>query len=222
MAKTYKDTGVDIEAGEKAVSSIKDMVKSTFSENVLTEVGSFGACFSFPVEKYKNPVLVSSTDGVGTKLIVANKMGKHDTVGQCLVNHCVDDILTIGARPLYFMDYVGIGKLVKENFKAIVQGLSKACQANNCSLIGGETAEMPDVYSNEDYDLVGNITGIVEKDKILADRVQKGDVLIGLQSSGLHTNGYTLARSVLLGKHNVEDYVDVLGCIVGQEMLKIH
>src|SRR6056297_3451427 len=137
MGKTYKETGVDIEAGEEAVSSIKDMVGSTFSDNVLTQVGSFGACYSFPVEKYKNPVLVSSSDGVGTKLIVANKMNKHDTIGQCLVNHCVDDILTIGARPLYFLDYVGTGKLVQENFKQIVKGLTIACKENECSLIGG-------------------------------------------------------------------------------------
>lgn len=222
MGKTYKETGVDIEAGEEAVSSIKDMVASTFSDNVLTQVGSFGACYSFPVEKYKNPVLVSSSDGVGTKLIVANKMNKHDTIGQCLVNHCVDDILTIGARPLYFLDYVGTGKLVQENFKQIVRGLTIACKENGCSLIGGETAEMPDVYQKEDYDLVGNITGVVEKENILTNRVKKGDVLIGLQSSGLHTNGYTLARNVLLGKHKVEDYVDDLGCTVGEEMLKIH
>lgn len=222
MGKTYKETGVDIEAGEEAVSSIKDMVASTFSDNVLTQVGSFGACYSFPVEKYKNPVLVSSSDGVGTKLIVANKMNKHDTIGQCLVNHCVDDILTIGARPLYFLDYVGTGKLVQENFKQIVKGLTIACKENGCSLIGGETAEMPDVYQEEDYDLVGNITGVVEKENILTNRVKKGDVLIGLQSSGLHTNGYTLARNVLLGKHKVEDYVDDLGCTVGEEMLKIH
>lgn len=222
MGKTYKETGVDIEAGEEAVSSIKDMVASTFSDNVLTQVGSFGACYSFPVEKYKNPVLVSSSDGVGTKLIVANKMNKHDTIGQCLVNHCVDDILTIGARPLYFLDYVGTGKLVQENFKQIVRGLTIACKENGCSLIGGETAEMPDVYEEEDYDLVGNITGVVEKENILTNRVKKGDVLIGLQSSGLHTNGYTLARNVLLGKHKVEDYVDDLGCTVGEEMLKIH
>jgi phosphoribosylformylglycinamidine cyclo-ligase len=222
MAKTYKDTGVDIEAGEQAVSSIKDMVRSTFSENVLTEVGSFGACYSFDPKGYKHPVLVSSSDGVGTKLIVANQMNKHDTVGQCLVNHCVDDILTIGARPLYFLDYVGTGRLDQDNFKAIVKGLTKACQENNCSLIGGETAEMPDIYAKEDYDLVGNITGIVEKEHILTNRVKKGDVLLGLQSSGLHTNGYTLARSVLLGKHHVEDYVDVLGTTVGEELLKIH
>ncbi|HMA62259.1 MAG TPA: phosphoribosylformylglycinamidine cyclo-ligase [bacterium] len=222
MGKTYKETGVDIEAGEEAVSSIKDMVGSTFSDNVLTQVGSFGACYSFPVEKYKNPVLVSSSDGVGTKLIVANKMNKHDTIGQCLVNHCVDDILTIGARPLYFLDYVGTGKLVQENFKQIVKGLTIACKENECSLIGGETAEMPDVYQEEDYDLVGNITGVVEKDNILTNRVQKGDILIGLQSSGLHTNGYTLARNVLLGRHKVEDYVDALGCTVGEEMLKVH
>ena len=222
MGKTYKETGVDIEAGEEAVSSIKGMVASTFSDNVLTQVGSFGACYSFPVDKYKNPVLVSSSDGVGTKLIVANKMNKHDTIGQCLVNHCVDDILTIGARPLYFLDYVGTGKLVQENFKQIVKGLTIACKENGCSLIGGETAEMPDVYQEEDYDLVGNITGVVEKKNILTNRVKKGDVLIGLQSSGLHTNGYTLARNVLLGKHKVEDYVDDLGCTVGEEMLKIH
>ena len=222
MGKTYKDAGVDIEAGEEAVSNVEDMVQSTFTDNVLTSVGTFGACFEFPVEDYQKPVLVSSSDGVGTKLIVAKKMDKHDTIGQCLVNHCVNDILTIGAEPIYFLDYVGTGSLNQENFKQIVKGISKACQENDCSLIGGETAEMPDIYDNEEYDLVGNITGVVEKNNVLTGKVQKGDVLIGLKSSGIHTNGYTLARNVLLEEHSVDDYVEELGRTVGEEMLQIH
>jgi len=222
MGKTYKDAGVDIEAGEEAVSNVEDMVQSTFTDNVLTSVGTFGACFEFPVEDYQKPVLVSSSDGVGTKLIVAKKMDKHDTIGQCLVNHCVNDILTIGAEPIYFLDYVGTGSLNQENFKQIVKGISKACQENDCSLIGGETAEMPDIYDNDEYDLVGNITGVVEKNNVLTGKVQKGDVLIGLKSSGIHTNGYTLARNVLLEEHSVDDYVEELGRTVGEEMLQIH
>lgn len=222
MESSYKKAGVDIDAGEKAVKNIKDLVKNTFSNNVLTNIGGFGGCFEFNFNEYKKPVLVSSADGVGTKLIVANMANRHDTVGQCLVNHCTNDILCTGATPLYFLDYVGTGKLEQDVFYDIVSGLAKACEENNCSLIGGETAEMPGIYQTKDYDLVGTITGIVDKDDILADRVVKGDVLIGLKSSGLHTNGYSLARTVLFEKHDVNDYVDEIGGTIADALLAIH
>src|SRR6056297_419584 len=222
MESSYKNAGFAIEAGEQAVKNIKSMVKSTFSKNVLTNIGGFGGLFEFNFTDYKNPVLVSSADGVGTKLIVANKANRHDTVGQCLVNHCVNDILTTGAKPLYFLDYVGIGKLEQSIFQNIVAGLTKACRENNCSLIGGETAEMPGIYQAGDYDLVGTITGIVDKQNILVDRVQKGDVLIGLKSSGLHTNGYSLARSILFKDHDVNDYVEAIGGTLADALLQVH
>jgi phosphoribosylformylglycinamidine cyclo-ligase len=222
MESSYKKAGVDIDAGEEAIKNIKKMVKSTFSPNVLTNIGGFGGCFEFNFSEYKNPVLVSSADGVGTKLIVANMANRHNTVGQCLVNHCVNDILTTGARPLYFLDYVGTGKLEQAVFLDIVSGLTKACKENECSLIGGETAEMPGIYQTKDYDLVGTITGVVEKEDILADRVQKGDILMGLKSSGLHTNGFSLARNVLFEKHNVNDYVDEVGSTLADALLQVH
>ncbi len=222
MGISYKKAGVDIAAGEKAISNIKNMVKDTFSPNVLTNIGGFGGCFEFPKNDYKNPVLVSSADGVGTKLIVANMANRHDTVGQCLINHCVNDILTTGAKPLFFLDYVGTGKLNQDTFKNIIKGLTKACKENNCSLIGGETAEMPGIYQKEDYDLVGTITGIVEKEDILADRVKKGDILIGLSSSGLHTNGYSLARTVLFEKHKVDDYISEIDSTLADALLAVH
>ncbi len=222
METSYKKAGVDIDAGEKAVKNIKSMVKSTFSSNVMTNIGGFGGCYEFNFQDYHHPVLVSSADGVGTKLIVANKANKHDTVGQCLVNHCVNDILTTGAKPLYFLDYVGTGKLEESVFQDIVLGLSKACKENNCSLIGGETAEMPGIYQSKDYDLVGTITGIVEKKDMLVDRVKKGDLLIGLKSSGLHTNGFSLARSVLFEKHAVNDYVEEIGTTISDALLQVH
>ncbi len=222
MESSYKKAGVDIDAGEQAVKNIKSMVKGTFSKNVLTNIGGFGGLFEFNFNDFKNPVLVSSADGVGTKLIVANKANRHDTVGQCLVNHCVNDILTTGAKPLYFLDYVGTGKLDQDVFHDIVDGLTKACRENNCSLIGGETAEMPGIYQTDDYDLVGTITGIVDKQDILVDRVQKGDILIGLKSSGLHTNGYSLARSVLFEKHDVNDFVEEIGATLADALLQVH
>ncbi len=222
MESSYKKAGVDIDAGEKAIKNIKNMVKSTFSSNVMTNIGGFGGCFEFNFNEYKNPVLVSSADGVGTKLIVANMANRHNTVGQCLINHCVNDILTTGAKPLYFLDYVGTGKLEQDVFYDIISGLTKACKENNCSLIGGETAEMPGIYQTKDYDLVGTITGIVDKEDILADRVRKGDILIGLKSSGLHTNGFSLARNVLFPKHDVNDYVDELDSTIADALLQIH
>ena len=220
---TYKEAGVDIDAGTKAVSRIKKHVRSTFSDNVLTDLGGFGGCFQFPKDKYKKPVLVSSSDGVGTKLKLAFITKRHDTIGQCLVNHCVNDILAVGARPLFFLDYFAAGYLDVDVFEEVVSGLAKACRENGCALIGGETAEMPDFYALGDYDISGTIVGVAEKSQMMPNRrIQKGDLLIGLPSTGLHTNGYSLARKVLLEEYDVNDHVDDLGMSVGEALLSIH
>ncbi len=220
---TYKEAGVDIDAGAEAVSRIGKLVKSTFTANTLTDIGGFGGCFEFPKENYENPVLVSSADGVGTKLKLAFLANTHDTIGQCLVNHCANDILAVGARPLFFLDYFATAKLDVNVLESVVSGLSKACQENNCSLIGGETAEMPGFYQDGDYDISGTIIGVVDKKNMLPNRkTQPGDVLIGLKSTGLHTNGYSLARNVLLSHFDVDDYVDQLGCTLQDTLLAIH
>ena len=220
---TYKEAGVDVAAGETAVKRIKNLARSTFNDQVLTGIGGFGGCFKFPVSNYNEPVLVSSADGIGTKLKIAFLTGTHNTVGQCLVNHCVNDILATGAVPLYFLDYFAAGKLDVNVFEEVVSGLAKACRENHCALIGGETAEMPDFYSPGEYDLSGTIVGAVEEYNLLGHRkTEKGDKLIGLFSSGLHTNGYSLARKVLLGKFKCDEYVDELQNTVGDELLKIH
>jgi len=223
LGKTYKDVGVDIAAGVSAVSEISKLAESTFSSNVLSSVGSFGAQYLFPMEEYDKPVLVSSTDGVGTKSLIATEAGIYDTVGQDLVNHCVNDILTIGAKPLFMLDYIGVGKLRSSDMTGIVSGLSKACMETGCALIGGEMAEMPEIYGDAHYDLVGTIVGVVEKDNIIDGKnVQSGDVLIGLPSNGLHTNGYTLARSVLLEEMSIDTYNSIIKTTVAEELLKIH
>jgi phosphoribosylformylglycinamidine cyclo-ligase len=222
MGLTYREAGVDIAAGEAAVKAIKGLAQSTYNDNVLTELGLFGGCYQIPLHEYEEPVLVASTDGVGTKLLIALAMDKHDTVGQCLVNHCVNDILTTGARPLFFLDYIGTGKLKPETVKAIVRGIAQACRENRCALIGGEMAEMPDLYRQKEYDLVGTIVGITAKNRLLIKRVQPGDVLIGLPSTGLHTNGYTLARKVLLQKYHLSDYLAELGMPLGAALLQVH
>jgi len=222
LKSSYRDSGVDIQAGRDAVANIKSIVKETFGPNVLTDIGSFGGCFEFPVTKYKQPMLVSSTDGVGTKLMIATMMERYNTIGQCLVNHCVNDILTTGAQPLFFLDYIGLGKLEPAVVTEIVQGLAIACKENDCALIGGEMAEMPGIYQLKDFDLVGTITGVAEKNQLLPRSIQAGDVLIGLQSSGLHTNGYSLARSVLLKHHTVTDHIEKLNAVLGDALLKVH
>ncbi len=220
---TYKEAGVDIDAGTEAVSRIKKHVRSTFNSNVLTDLGGFGGCFQFPQDKYKAPVLVSSADGVGTKLKLAFLTGRHDTIGQCLVNHCTNDILAVGARPLFFLDYFAAGKLEVDVFEEVVSGLAKACRENDCALIGGETAEMPDFYKIGDYDISGTIIGVAEKDEMMPNRgVNSGDILIGLPSTGLHTNGYSLARKVLLDHYDCSDFVESLGSTVGDALLAIH
>lgn len=223
MNETYKASGVNIEAGEELVSRIKPLVKTTFNEKVLSEIGLFGGLYEAKFEGYSEPVLVASTDGVGTKLKVAFAANKHDTVGQCLVNHCVNDILACGAKPLFFLDYFATGRLEPSVAEQVISGFVKACRENSTALIGGETAEMPSIYADGEYDVSGTIVGVVDKSKIVnGSSVQSGDVLIGLPSNGLHTNGYSLARKVLFAKYKVDDYIEELGCSLGEELLKIH
>jgi phosphoribosylformylglycinamidine cyclo-ligase len=219
----YKDAGVNIDEADRAVEFIKRAARRTFTRAVATDIGSFGA--GYRLSGWKRPVLISSADGVGTKLKVAFLANKHDTVGQCLVNHCVNDIAVQGAQPLYFLDYFAVGKLDADVAGAVVGGLAKACLENGCALIGGETAEMPGIYSAGEYDLAGFITGCVEKDKLLTGaRITPGDVLLGLPSNGLHTNGYSLARKLLfeIAGHSVKSFVPELDCTVGEELLKVH
>ncbi|MBN2571361.1 MAG: phosphoribosylformylglycinamidine cyclo-ligase [Ignavibacteriales bacterium] len=223
MKTTYKSSGVNIAAGNKTVDNIKSLTKSTFSKNVLLGIGHFGAFYKIDLKKWKNPVLVSSVDGVGTKLKIAFALNKHDTIGQDLVNHCVNDISVCGAIPQYFMDYMAFGKLVPEKATQIVKGFSIACKENNISLIGGETAEMPGLYGQDEYDIAGMIVGIVEKDKIInGSKTKKGDLLIGFKSTGLHTNGYSLARKVLFEKYSISDKPFPLKSSIGAELLKVH
>jgi phosphoribosylformylglycinamidine cyclo-ligase len=220
----YREAGVDISAADAAKARIKGLAKSTFNAQVLTEIGSFGGMFRPDLSRYREPVLVASTDGVGTKIKVAILAGIHDTVGYDLVAHCVNDILVQGAVPLFFLDYVALGKMDPVKVEQIVSGFSRACSEFSCPLIGGETAEMPGTYAEDDYDLAGFIVGVVEKDKSLPLGVREGDVLLGLPSLGLHTNGYSLARKVLLETlgHRVSTHLPELGTTVGQALLAPH
>ncbi|MBU3699384.1 MAG: phosphoribosylformylglycinamidine cyclo-ligase [Candidatus Kapabacteria bacterium] len=219
----YKAAGVDIEAGEALVDDIKPYVKATRTPGVLSEIGLFGGLFDARFPDMEHPVLVASTDGVGTKLNVAIMAGKHDSVGQCLVNHCVNDILACGARPLFFLDYFATGRLERGVARDVIKGIATACQQNGAALLGGETAEMPSLYKDGDYDMAGTIVGVVEKSRILnGTRVSVGDVLIGLPSTGLHTNGYSLARAALFPTYTTDQYVDALGCTVGESLLAVH
>ncbi|MCH8004046.1 MAG: phosphoribosylformylglycinamidine cyclo-ligase [Nanoarchaeota archaeon] len=218
---TYKDAGVDIDLANSAVNRIKKYVKQTYNSNVLSNVGSFGGLYRINQDN----VLVSSTDGVGTKLKLAFLTNKHDTVGQDLVNHCVNDILVMGAKPLFFLDYIGCGKIYPEVIEGIVKGLSIACKENNCALIGGEIAEMPGLYKEKEYDLASFIVGTVKRKKIIdGSKVKRGDMVIGLSSSGLHTNGYSLAIKVLLenAKLGLRDKPKGLGCTPKEELMKVH
>ena len=220
----YREAGVDISAADAAKARIRGLAKSTFNAQVLTEIGSFGGMFRPDLSRYREPVLVASTDGVGTKIKVALLAGVHDTVGYDLVAHCVNDILVQGAVPLFFLDYVALGKMDPVRVEEIVSGFSRACAEFSCPLIGGETAEMPGTYAEDDYDLAGFIVGVVEKDKSLPRGVREGDVLLGLPSLGLHTNGYSLARKVLfetLG-HRVSTRLPELGTTLGQALLAPH
>lgn len=223
MSNSYKSAGVDIEAGDETVAKIKNFAKSTFNKNVLSDIGLFGAFYKLDLKDYKEPVLVSSVDGVGTKLKIAFMSRVHNTIGQDLVNHCVNDIAVCGATPLFFMDYMAFGKLNPDVAASIVEGFSIACKENNCALIGGETAEMPGLYDQSEYDISGTIVGIVDRDKIIDGKsIVKGDVLVGFKSNGLHTNGYSLARKVLLEKYNLSDTIDGLNAALGSELLRIH
>lgn len=221
---TYKDAGVDIRAGEETVRRIKPLVRKTFTPGVITDIGAFGAFFRPDLSGIKEPVLVSSVDGVGTKLKVAFMTDRHDTVGQDLVNHCVNDIAVCGARPLFFLDYFSTGKLNPDVAEQIVVGFTTACVENGCALIGGETAEMPDLYNEGEYDLAGTIVGLVDRSKIIdGSAIRAGDVLIGLPSTGLHTNGYSLARKVLFAHFGPDDRPDELGGeTIAEALLKVH
>lgn len=221
---TYKDAGVDVEAGEAMVNRIKPLVRETFTSGVMTDIGAFGAFFRVDWKAYDDPVMVCSVDGVGTKLKVAFAMNSHDTVGQDLVNHCVNDIAVCGAEPLFFLDYFSTGKLDQDTAFHVVKGFSIACKENGCALIGGETAEMPDIYGAGEYDLAGTIVGVVDRARIIdGSRIEEGDVLIGYPSTGLHTNGYSLARRVLFSHYDVNDRPEQLGgSSVGEALLAVH
>lgn len=222
---SYKDAGVDIAAGEEAVDRIKKMVRSTFSPHVLTDLGKFGGFFAPDLSGYKKPVFVSSIDGVGTKLKVAFLMGKHDSVGEDLVNHCINDILVGGACPLFFLDYIGTGSLLPAVMEEIVTGMVRGCKQAGCALIGGEMAEMPGFYQEGEYDVAGCIVGLVDENRIIdGSGIQKGDLLIGLPSNGLHTNGYSLARKILFedAGYQVDTYPDELGMTIGEALLQVH
>lgn len=220
---TYKQSGVNIDEAEELVKKIKPLAKQTFNKNVMSEIGFFGGFFNGKFPGYRNPVLVSSVDGVGTKVKIAIEMGKHDTIGQDLVNHCVNDIGVGGAVPLFFLDYYACGRLNAEVAGEVIKGLSTACKENRVALIGGETAEMPGVYSENDYDLAGTIVGVVDKAKVIdGKKVKKGDVLVGVASTGLHTNGYSLARKTILSQYRVDSYAEELGETAGEALLKVH
>ncbi len=223
MSIDYRSAGVDIAAGDALVDRIKPHVKRTRTPEVLSELGLFGGFYDARFPDYDHPVLVSSADGVGTKLKVAVMANKHDTVGQCLVNHCVNDILACGAKPAFFMDYFATGKLSTDVAADVITGMAVACEENNCALLGGETAEMPSMYADGEYDVAGTIVGVVDKAKIInGTKVKSGDVLIGLPSTGLHTNGFSLARAALFPKYKVDQHVDELGTTVGEALLQIH
>ena len=227
---TYSDAGVDISRADRAKKRIKYLAQKTFNRNVLSDIGSFGGLFSLG-QKYKDPVLVSSADGVGTKLKVAFDMNLHHTVGADLVNHCVNDISVQGAAPLFFLDYFASGKLDPEVTEKVVSGLADACRQNGCalitgaSLIGGETAEMPGFYSDGEYDIAGFIVGVVERDRIITgERVEMGDVILGLPSNGLHTNGYSLARKLFfeVARYTPETFVSEIKNKAGAELMRTH
>lgn len=221
----YKDAGVDIDAANAAVARIKRLARTTFNENVLSEIGSFGGMFGASFPDAREPVLVASCDGVGTKLKVAFASGIHNTIGYDLVAHCIDDILVQGARPLFFLDYIATGRLDPGVIEAIVDGLARACREANCALLGGETAEMPGFYADGEYDIAGFIVGVVDRSRIInGARITSGDIVLGLPSLGLHTNGYSLARKLFfdVAGYQIDTRVDELGCTVAEELLKPH
>src|SRR5437667_6634803 len=223
--KAYARAGVDIDLGNQVKAALPQLLASTHRREVLGKVGGFGGLFALDVKKYRQPILVSSVDGVGTKLKIAFAMGRHDTIGQDLVNHCVNDIAVLGAEPLFFLDYIGTGKLEPRVFTAIIKGFAKACAENRCALIGGETAQMPGFYREGEYDVSGTIVGVVEKSRILDGKtIRPGDAVIGLASSGLHTNGYSLARKIFFEQMKLkpQTFVPELRNTIGAELLKVH
>jgi len=222
---TYADAGVDITRGDRTKDRIKYLAQKTFSRNVLGAIGGFGALYRLDLQRWKSPILVSSADGVGTKLKVAFEMGLHSSVGADLVNHCVNDVAVQGATPLFFLDYFASGKLDPEVTESVVTGLADACKANGCALIGGETAQMPGFYSDGEYDLAGFIVGAVDRDKLVTGaEIKAGDVLIGLASTGLHTNGYSLARKLLfeVARYKPTQYVTAIKDKAGTALMKTH
>jgi phosphoribosylformylglycinamidine cyclo-ligase len=223
--KAYARAGVDIDLGNKVKSALPRMLAKTHRPEVLGKVGGFGGLFALDTRKYRQPVLVSSVDGVGTKLKIAFALNRHDTIGQDLVNHCVNDIAVLGAEPLFFLDYLGTGKLEPGVFAEIIRGFAKACAENHCALIGGETAQMPGFYQAGEYDVSGTIVGVVEKSRMLDGKsIRPGDAVIGLASSGLHTNGYSLARKIFFEQMRLKptSRVPELRNTIGDELLKVH
>src|SRR4051812_34119434 len=221
----YRQSGVDIDAGNETVRRIKSLARSTFTPGVLSEIGSFGGLFQLTPSAGKEPVLVSSADGVGTKLKVAFLAARHDTIGIDLVNHCVNDILVQGATPLFFLDYLATGRLSPDVAEAVVRGIAQGCRDNGCALLGGETAEMPGFYTDGEYDVAGFIVGAADRERLITGRaIAAGDVLVGLPSSGLHTNGYSLARRIVFDrlKLTVESQVAELGGLIGDVLLEPH
>ncbi|MCA1604533.1 MAG: phosphoribosylformylglycinamidine cyclo-ligase [Acidobacteria bacterium] len=227
MAKpiTYSDAGVDIDAATRATDKIKELARRTFNQRTLSEIGSFGGMFDGAFPRLKQPVLVASADGVGTKLKIAFMTGVNNTVGGDLVHHCVNDILVQGARPLFFLDYIATGKLVPEIVASIVEGVANGCRDNGCVLLGGETAEMPDFYSAGEYDIAGFIVGVADREKIIdGKQIEPGDVVLALPSVGLHTNGYSLARKLFfdVAGYDADTYLDELGMTAGEALLQPH
>ena len=219
---TYKDAGVDIDAGNRSVQLIKDCVKATYRPEVLGDLGGFGGLFALQASKYKEPVLVSGTDGVGTKLRLAFMLDKHDTIGQDAVAMCVNDILVQGAEPLFFLDYLAVGKLDPEQVADVVKGVASACRESGCALIGGETAEMNGFYPEGEYDIAGFAVGVAEKSKLItSEKVKEGDILLGLPSSGVHSNGYSLVRKIVFEHKGFKgnEYIEELGKTIGEELL---
>ena len=224
--KAYAAAGVDIDLGNRVKNTLPALLASTHRREVLGKVGGFGGLFALDVKKYRQPVLVSSVDGVGTKLKLAFAMDRHDTIGEDLVNHCVNDIAVLGAEPLFFLDYLGTGKLEPHVFRQILDGFVRGCTANGCALIGGETAQMPGFYQKGEYDVSGTIVGVVEKSRMLNGQktVRRGDILLGIASSGLHTNGYSLARQIFFERLGLKpkSRLAEFGGTVGDELLKVH
>lgn len=224
-ADSYKQAGVDIGLADTLKSGLKHKVRKTLRPEVLGRIGGFGGLFALNLKKHSRPVLVSSVDGVGTKLKIAVAMNKHDTVGQDLVNHCVNDIAVLGAEPLFFLDYIGMGQLAPRVFNQLIDGIATACAETGCALIGGETAQLPGLYAPGDYDLVGCIVGVVDRQRLIdSSRIRPGDAIVGFASNGLHTNGYSLARQILFAQMRIrlDDYTSQLGCTFGEELLKVH